>query len=784
MSHTGITSNCIACHGASITGTTFAGVTKIVVMPPTSPVGAAAHIPSTTSCETCHAGTTPVGLIAASATKSAPGTAFATPAPTGAQIHTGITGGCSACHDTNYVWMGMSAYPIAPSVMTAGAQYTGFQTRPKAAAGTYSVADPAHPGTGDCSQCHTGTTFFAGEIMPANHIPFLGTAQCTACHTSTDYSVMPTLANIHANAPSKTNNCAQCHAASVVAGFAIPSANFVIVGPPTNHMPITTACEACHVGTGSSVSTMPVPNGAKFSGSLMSHTGITSNCAACHGSSITGSTFAGVTKIIVMPPTSPAGAAAHIPSSSVCEDCHLGTTPTGMVAASATKTLPGSAFATPAPTTTQIHKGITGGCNACHDTNFVWMGMNQYPMAPSVMTVGAQYTGFNSRPTATGSTYAIKDAAHPSAGDCSQCHTGTNYFSGLVKPNGHIPTTGTCSTCHIVSGDYSIAGLASNAILHTGISSGCTTCHTAGTGAGPFAGCATQAACASPPPLTYQPKMMPLLAGGSPTAPSTSTHVPAAGIDCQPCHSKTVFTSFTGMNMKSNATAHGTVSGFTCMSCHEGGYKWFGVTMVTKGVGHEGRKAGQDCIPCHKSTFAKFVTAARVRPVMRGALNTLSQHVLIDGNLTTGPADGTQVFNHVGVLPGQCQTCHNAMAAKGKPAKHLQTTLACDSCHRTSAWKPAQFSHDGVQPGQCQACHNPASATGKASGHFVTVRSCDSCHRTVAWVPVSYQHLSPLFHPQADKSTCLSCHVTNGEIIPRQMRGNNRPKPVPVRTGP
>jgi hypothetical protein len=220
------------------------------------------------------------------------------------------------------------------------------------------------------------------------------------------------------------------------------------------------------------------------------------------------------------------------------------------------------------------------------------------------------------------------------------------------------------------------------------------------------------------------------------------------------------------------------------MSCHEGGYKWFGVTMVTKGVGHEGRKAGQDCIPCHKSTFAKFVTAARVRPVMRGALNTLSQHVLIDGNLTTGPADGTQVFNHVGVLPGQCQTCHNAMAAKGKPAKHLQTTLACDSCHRTSAWKPAQFSHDGVQPGQCQACHNPASATGKASGHFVTVRSCDSCHRTVAWVPVSYQHLSPLFHPQADKSTCLSCHVTNGEIIPRQMRGNNRPKPVPVRTGP
>jgi alkylated DNA nucleotide flippase Atl1 len=781
MSHTGITSNCIACHGASITGSSFAGVTQIVVMPPTSPVGAGAHIPSTTSCETCHAGTTPAGLIAANASKTAPGTAFATPAPTGAQIHTGITGGCSACHDTNYVWMGVNAYPIAPSVMTSGAQYKGFQTRPKAAAGTYSVADPAHPSNGDCSQCHTGTTFFVGEIMPANHIPTLGTAQCTACHTSIDYSVMPTLTNIHANAPSKTTNCAQCHAANVVAGFAIPSANFVIVGPPTNHMPITTACEACHVGTGSSVSTTPVPNGAKFSGSLMSHTGITSNCAACHGSGITGSSFAGVSKIIVMPATSPAGAAAHIPSSTVCESCHLGTTPTGLVAASATKTLPGSAFATPAPTTTQIHAGITGGCNTCHDTNFVWMGMNQYPIAPAVMTVGAQYTGFHSRPTSAGSTYAIKDAAHPSAGDCSVCHTGTNYFTGLAKPTGHIPTSGTCSTCHIVAGDYSIAGLASNAVLHTGSTTGCISCHTAGPGAGPFAGCTTQAGCASPPPVSYQPKRMPLLAGGSPTSPSSQTHIPSVGIPCESCHSKTVFTSFSGTNMKGSTPMHTAVGTATCMSCHEYLYSWFGVTIKTTGsASHHGRKAGADCTTCHTKVYSQFSgAAARVRPVMRGALNTMDQRLVPDGALTA-----PQVFNHAGVFPGQCQTCHNAMAANGKPAKHLQTTLSCDSCHRTSAWKPAQFSHDGVQPSQCQACHNPASATGKSSGHFVTVRSCDSCHRTVAWVPVSYQHLSPLFRLQVDKNTCLSCHVTNGEIIPRQMRGNNRPKPVPVRTGP
>ena len=108
---------------------------------------------------------------------------------------------------------------------------------------------------------------FAAKEKPANHIPTAPTAQCTACDTSTDFSVMPTLANIHANAPSTSGNCAQCHAASVVAGFAIPSANFAIVGPPSNHVPTSAACESCHVGAGSSVAATPVGNGAKFSGS-------------------------------------------------------------------------------------------------------------------------------------------------------------------------------------------------------------------------------------------------------------------------------------------------------------------------------------------------------------------------------------------------------------------------------------------------------------------------------------------------------------------------------------
>jgi hypothetical protein len=253
------------------------------------------------------------------------------------------------------------------------------------------VADTAHPANGDCSLCHVGTAYFSSTVTPPNHIPYATGALCSACHTTPgDYLTMPTLTNIHANAPSTTTNCAQCHGSNV-RFYDIPAANFAIVGLPALHVPTSAACESCHVGTGSSMATTPVLNGAKFSGSLMSHTGITTNCAACHGPSITASSFTGISKIVVMPATSPAGASSHIPSGNSCETCHLGTTPAGMVAANAAKaTGPGTLFLNPVPTTTQIHTGITSGCNSCHDTGMSWMGMGAslYALSPSALTAG------------------------------------------------------------------------------------------------------------------------------------------------------------------------------------------------------------------------------------------------------------------------------------------------------------------------------------------------------------------------------------------------------------
>jgi hypothetical protein len=794
MSHAGITSNCVACHVPAGTAAKFAGITSIIGMPVTSPMGANSHIPSSTTCEACHSVSSVPGLIPASATKTAPGTLFSTPVPTGAQIHAGVTSGCSGCHESGYVWMGMSVYPISPTSVTSGAQYKGFQTRPRATGSTYNVVDAGHPTTGDCSLCHLNTTAFGGVDTPSNHIPYKTGVACTACHTSTNYATMPTLANIHANAQSTTANCSQCHGATA-STFAIPSANFSIVGLPNNHIPTAASCEVCHVGTGSSITTLPVGNGAKFSKSLMSHSGITSNCVVCHVKAGTVINFAGITSIVGMPPTSPVGANSHIPSSTTCENCHSASSVPGLIPASATKTAPGTLFNTPVPTGAQIHAGITSGCNACHETGYVWMGMSAYPISPTTIVSGAQYKGFQTRPRAAAGTFNIVDAGHPATGDCSACHTGTAYFDGAAKPTGHIPTTGNCSTCHIVSGNFTITGLASNAVLHTGIKSGCRTCHAAGpfAGSGQVTATAWSAACTTTA-LPYQPTPMPPSVCATPPATFSATyHIPVGTAACELCHGTTNFTTFkmSSTTAMRPGTTTGPVPGttmhtagvpaatFTCMSCHETPYKWYGVSIkVRDGANHY---KGQDCdgSGCHRNTSSSFRSLLRPVPVRRAAVNGALPRMLPFQPAPEGnPA--AQPFNHSGVTAGQCQTCHNGQMARGRPVKHFGQRMSCDSCHRTSSWLPAQYGHPGVVAGQCAACHNGTDASGKPGPHFVTVRACDSCHRPLAWKPANYQHLSPAYQPALDKPRCVDCHVTNGEVIPRQLHGNPRTRPVPV----
>ena len=106
--------------------------------------------------------------------------------------------------------------------------------------------------------------------------------------------------------------------------------------------------------------------------------------------------------------------------------------------------------------------------------------------------------------------------------------------------------------------------------------------------------------------------------------------------------------------------------------------------------------------------------------------------------------------------PRQCMQCHSPggrLISTFKPANHLPTTVNCDSCHRTTAWKPAFFTHNGVKPGTCSTCHNGSTAVGKPATHMPSTLSCDSCHRTaVSWTGAVFRHQG------IASGSCLSCH--------------------------
>ena len=754
MSHAGVTT-CVECHGPNITG--FAGITKIVVMPSTTPAGAStAHIPSGTNCEQCHQGSLPAGLIAANATTLAPGSLFLNPAPTTNQIHSGVTGNCSSCHESGYAWMSMGKYPLNPATMSTNpaAQYMGFQTRPSAVGGKFMIQDAKHPATGECVNCHsTNFAYFAAPEKPANHIPVASSSSCTSCHKdpSGDFSVMPTMLDIHTYAPSQTTNCAQCHG-STAASYAIPSINFKVTGLPSNHIPVTQSCEVCHVGSGSSVAVTPVPNGALFSGSKMNHAGI-ATCAGCHGPTISSTSFVGISKIVVMPPVTPAGSpSAHIASGTNCEQCHLSTMPSGMIAANATLSAPGSLFLTPAPNTTQIHTGVTTNCQSCHEGGYAWMSMSQYPIIPSTYSANAQYTGFQARPSASGGTYQIKDAAHPTTGDCVSCHgTNFNYFASQVKPSNHIPVAATsaCGDCHKVA-DYSVTPALVD--IHTYAPSqttNCTQCHaTPGTTVGPFAGPPGFKIMAAPSnhiPTTQSCEVCHVGAGSSIAAPP----VPNGAL-------------FAGSKMN-----HAGIS--TCVSCHGptiSGSSFVGISKIVvmpstapAGSANAHIPSGTNCEQCHLSTMPSGMIAANA---------TLSA----PGSLFLTPAPNTTQI-HTGVTTN-CQSCHEGGYAWMSMSQYPITpaTLSANSSTqymgfqtRPNATGGTYQIKDAAHPasGDCVSCHGTSfayfSGTALPANHIPINQgaACSTCHTTAGNYAVYTTNLTQLH--SAVSTACSTCHA-------------------------
>jgi hypothetical protein len=196
-----------------------------------------------------------------------------------------------------------------------------------------------------CESCHAASNFtsFGGTAMTVAMHNVVSAITCATCHETgkTFFGVTmvtrPTTAQDAAHP--KTGDCVACHTTTPP---------FKGDTKPANHIPTTLACNVCHTTS-------------DYSKAVMSHQGITNNCAQCHGPNLS---FANI-----VPKAPPAN---HVPYNGLaCEACHAATNFTAFSG------------------TLMKHAGITATCISCHtDTTTA----NTSYFGVSIVTTGSPGT--------------------------------------------------------------------------------------------------------------------------------------------------------------------------------------------------------------------------------------------------------------------------------------------------------------------------------------------------------------------------------------------------------
>ncbi|MEW6330732.1 MAG: hypothetical protein AB1560_04640 [Pseudomonadota bacterium] len=400
----------------------------------------------------------------------------------------------------------------------------------------------------------------------------------------------------------------------------------------------------------------------------------------------------------------------HVPTNQACGQCHTSTASWKVARFT--------------------HVGVTPHqCGQCHNNSIAQGKPANHPVTNqpcdtchrTTTWMSAAFTHLGVMPggcaSCHGSTATRKPANHiPTTLSCDACHTTGGSFT--TSRFTHSATQGVmplqCATCH--NGSYTQWNALGKHAAHVATTASCDTCHSgyvsfamagstfthAGVTPGSCATCHVQ--------------------GGTATTFKPANHIPTT-LSCDACHS--TGGTFTTSTFSHSAT-QGVIAG-QCATCHNGSYtQW---NALGKHATHVATTAS--CDTCHTG-FATFAGAG---------------------------------FNHTGVTPGGCASCHNGSQATGKPGNHIPTTLSCDACHSTGGtFTTSTFTHSatqGVIAGQCSTCHNGSyvqwNALGKPANHVATTASCDTCHTgyvTFAGATFSHTGISP--------GTCSTCHYQGG----------------------
>ena len=370
------------------------------------------------------------------------------------------------------------------------------------------------------------------------------------------------------------------------------------------------------------------------------------------------------------------------------------------------------------------------------------------------------------------------DKNHPTAGDCSGCHSTTPTFSAnqtgtTAKPANHIPTNAPCAQCHTTAGNnalYSVTG------THQGVTN-CLSCH-------------------GPPPAGGWANITIVGLAGT-------NHMPIGNLDCNGsgCHTTAKVTAggfrLGAANINSptlNVAGHSTVLGQVpaCTTCHETA-PFVGMMASTSSTAGDSRPNATldknhpttgDCSSCH-STTPTFNTdqTGTAKPTNHIPTNApCAQCHTTAGNNALYSVTGT----HQGV--SNCLSCHGPPPAGGwanitivglAGTNHMPIgNLDCNGsgCHTT-----AKVTAGGFRLGAASI----TAPTLNVAGHSTVlgqVPACTTCHETAPFVgmiastasmagdsrPTAYDKLHPT------TGDCTGCHTT-APTFASDMTGGSKP---------
>jgi hypothetical protein len=390
--------------------------------------------------------------------------------------------------------------------------------------------------------------------------------------------------------------------------------------------------------------------------------------------------------------------------------------------------------------------GFSTDCQVCHSINAVdWAGT-------SII--------HDFFPLVGGHTIQDCFACHEQGGnfsglstDCYSCHQ--HNYESTQDPN-HIAANFStdCSLCHTIYG-WSPANFDHNqtAFPLTGkhINVNCSDCHTNG-----YTG--TPSDCYSCHQQDYESTNDPNhVAEGFPT-------------DCSLCHNTNGWDDADFDHNQTSFPLTGAHISVSCSNCHSNGYSG----------------TPTDCYSCHQQDYESTTDPNHVAegfPTDCSQCHNTSSwdDADFDHSQTNFPLTGAHISvscsgchsNGYSGTPTDCYSCHQqdyeSTTEPNHQAANIQT--ACDDCHSTSGWSPANFDHSfypisshhnnvncnechsqsNYQP-QCLSCHQDDFNEEHDPGDPT---DCWGCHSTSNW-DTNFNHNSTNF-PLNGAHTSLSC---------------------------